>query len=144
MLTQHSPHMMDGHLSQRLGQQGRGPGRVPGRRRLRHQVEDAVLGFFIIPFRLTGPRRILQAAQAVVGKARSPLAHSGRAQTQPLGDRIGRLTGGGRQDDARTQSEPLFAGSRPRPELQGGPILFRQRNGGSFSGHNPNKRYNDN
>ena len=33
-----------------------------------------MLGFFIIPVRLTGARRILQAAQAVSGKARSPLA----------------------------------------------------------------------
>ena len=48
-----------------------------------------MLGFFIIPLRLTGAQRILQAAQTVAGKAGSPLAHGGRAQTQPLRDGLG-------------------------------------------------------
>ena len=91
-----------------------------------------MLGFFIIALRLTGARRILQAAQAVSGKARSPLAHGGRAHPQSLRDRLGRMAGGGRQDDARAHRKPLFAGRRPSPVLQGRAIFFRQRWGSLF------------
>ena len=101
-------------------------------------VDDAVLGFLVIPLRGARARLILQAGQAVSDKARPPLAHGGVANLQPPGDCPGLLAFRRRQDNPRAQGEPLFGGGGPSPLLQGCPVLFRQRNGGSCACHTPN------
>ena len=144
MLPQHPPHVMVRHVSQGLGHQGPGPGRVPGRRRLGHHVEDALLGLLVIPPGRPRSRRVLQPRQAVRRKAGAPLAHRGMADAQPPGDGHRGAAGRRLQNDARPQGEPLFRGSRPRPLRQRGAIFFRQRDGGCRAGHACKIHYDDN
>ena len=132
MLTQHALHAMDRHVPEGFGQQGGGPGRVAGRRRLRHHVEDALLGLLVIPPRRTWPRRVLQPVQAVRGKARSPLAHRGVAdppavrRSSPTPDRPPRPGGcapAGRAAVSVVPIAPIAAAWRyPVPSTKSGPL----------------------
>src|SRR6202040_565731 len=99
--AQESPDILDVDVAKFPGQQGPGPAREPGRRRLIEQLQNPFVGRLRIDWLLARPRFALQSFKAKVGKAMPPKADNPRLDPNFLGDRSGATPGRRQKNNPR-------------------------------------------
>ena len=105
MAAQKPPDIMDVNVTKFPGQQGPGPAREPGRRRLIEQLQNPFVGRLGIDRLLAWARFVFQAFQAKLGKGMSPKADNPRLDPTSLAiDRVLRPAAAKRTIRARFKS----------------------------------------
>ena len=95
MAPQHAPHLVVGHIAQRLGNQPPVPRRVALRRLLVEFGQDALLGGLGIDGRVARARPVEKARHALGAESPAPLGDSSFARSKALGDGVAPLALGG-------------------------------------------------
>jgi len=123
--AQHTPYMVCGYISQRIGKHFTRPSVITIWRMVIQNVQNAFLGIRAIPLRGSRPCGIAKTRYTDRRETYSPFTYSHRAHTESVGNTYRGLSIGRTQDYPSSQYQPLLGRTGPYPAFQCSLVVFR-------------------